>query len=185
MGKAWRGPLPFLQAAGCPAPVRAPCPSGWRGRRESAQTPGRGADAPRSRSRSQPSWAHTRPPRGGPCPALPPPTGHTLSARNRNEKAITRQAGSLCRSGKETPQRPRRPLRPHSARLCCCRYLTRLPCASSSRGASPTASALLWASSCLLSLASPSAALICRLGGPRRKCLGGFWAETRRDKSHS
>lgn len=59
------------------------------------------------------------------------------------------------------------------------RYLRPSLCASALQPASPSTSALLWAWACLLSWVSPSGALVCRLGGPRRKCLWGFWTETR------
>lgn len=115
--------------------------------------------------------------------ALPPPTGHTLSSRKRNQKVHYASGWfSVFQEKKHHRDRLTASASPFGPSLL---YLTRLPCASSSQRASPAASALLWASSCLLSLASPSGALICRLGGPRRKCLGGFWTDTSRDKSHS
>lgn len=51
-------------------------------------------------------------------------------------------------------------------------------CASAPQPASPTTSALLWAWSCL-SWESPSRRSNLQVGGPRRKCLWGFWTETR------
>lgn len=167
------GRLPFWRGLRCPAQAQSLLPSSCREGRKSSQ-PAQGTDA--NALGSPPHCAQPHLPRGrtlrrqGPALTM----GRTVSASQGEYPADVMLVFYLCFSEKETPNGPAAAFPHVQTHLWCSLYLTIVLWAFSFWRAPPSASSLLCVSPCLMSFEPLSGALICRLGGPRRKCRGGF-----------